>query len=224
VTGDSLGRVVIITAVFGGRDIPRTVPRVDVDDCVIITDRIVKAKGWRVDLVPKPADFRREARRIKTLALDLIQADTVLWIDGRVTVRDQPLRPLLERALASAEIAAYPHPWRDCAYDEAHECARLKRAPADALSRQAAAYRAAGLPAHWGLRNTMVLARRNTPAMREFGRDWWREIETHTVRDQVSLPYLLWRSGLQCPTMGPDLYAAHGKAHFVRGMHARRGI
>lgn len=219
---DTLGRVVIVTAVFGGRDIPRTVPRVDVDDCVMFTDRIVKAKGWRVNQVNKPADFRREARRIKTLALDLIQADTVLWIDGRVTVRDQPLRPLLERALAAAEIAAYPHPWRDCAYDEAHECAHLHRAPAAALAGQTAAYRAAGLPEHWGLRNTMVLARRNTEAMRQLGRDWWHEIQTHTIRDQVSLPFLLWRDGIKCPTMGPDLYSSAGKTNFVRGRHVRR--
>jgi hypothetical protein len=188
----------------------------------MFTDRVA-APGWRVIKV-KAANPRLEARRIKTLALELVEADTVLWVDGRIVVRDRPIRYLLEEALANAEIAAYPHPWRDCAYSEAEECARLKRAPADALSRQTAAYREAGLPAHWGLRNTMVLARRNTPAMREFGRAWWQEIETHTVRDQVSLPYLLWRSGLQCPTMGYDLYAAHGKAHFVRGTHARRGI
>jgi hypothetical protein len=214
-----------VTAVLGGRDAPRQVPRcvrLDVDDCVMFTDRPA-AQGWRVVNV-KPPNPRLEARRIKTLALDLVEADTVLWIDGRIMIRDRPIRPLLERVLADAEIAAYPHPWRDCAYAEAEECARLKRAPADALFRQTAAYRAAGLPRNWGLRNTMVLARRNTPAMRELGRAWWQEIQTHTVRDQVSLPYLLWRSGVQCPTMGPDLYSANGKTHFVRGMHARRGI
>lgn len=219
---DSLGRVVILSANFGGRDVPRDVPRVDVDDCVMFTDRPVRAKGWRVNQIFKPADCRREARRIKTLALDLIQADTILWIDGRVIVQNKPLRPLLEQALSASEIAAYPHPWRDCVYDEAGECARLRRAPAPALARQAEAYRAAGMPEHWGLRNTMVLARRNTEAMRKLGRDWWQEIQTHTIRDQVSLPFLLWRDGLTCPTMGHDLYASCGKTDFVRGRHVRR--
>lgn len=219
---DTLGRVVIVTAVFGGRDVPRRVPQIDVDDCVMFTDRSTSGQGWRVNRVAKPKDPRLEARRIKTLALDFIQADTILWVDGRVAVRNQPIRPLLEAALTDAEIAAYPHPWRDCAYDEAQECARLHRAPAPALAQQVEAYRTAGLPAHWGLRNTMVLARRNTPAMRQLGRHWWQEVQTRTIRDQVSLPFLLWRDGIACPTMGPDLYSTGGKANFVRGRHVRR--
>jgi hypothetical protein len=65
----------------------------------------------------------------------------------------------------------------------------------------------------------MVLARRNTPAIRELGRAWWEEISRHTVRDQVSLPFILWKLGIQCGRLGDDVYRAGSSRHFHRGRH-----
>lgn len=214
----ALGKVTLLTAIFGGRDTPVALPQLDVDDCVMVTDRDAGA-GWR--LVRQDAgDPRVAARRVKTRALELVEGDVVLWVDGRIAPTGEPLRPLLRAALTGADVASYPHPWRSCAYAEAKECARLGLAPAEKLAVQAASYRAAGMPFDIGLFNTMVLARRRTPETVALGQAWWAEIEQHTVRDQVSLPYVLWRAGLRCHALGPDVYRPGASEHFNRGRHA----
>jgi hypothetical protein len=162
------------------------------------------------------------ARRVKTLALEYVDADVVLWIDGRIEVTGVPLRPWLRKAFEGADIAGFPHPWRDCAYEEARECVDLGRADAALMQAQVDEYRAAGLPEHVGLWNTMVLARRRTDAMIELGRAWWDEITRHTPRDQVSLPYLLWKRGINCAKLGTDVYRNGATPYFRRGRHVGR--
>jgi len=214
-----LGRVAVVSAIFGGRDNPLPAPVHDVDEHVLFTDGAT-APGWRTVIMPTADEPRREARRIKTLAFDLVDADTIVWVDGRIRVSGVRLRPLLRSALAEVDIAGYPHPWRSCAYDEGEECAELALADRDKMAAQLATYEAAGLPRDGGLWNTMVLARRRTDAMVKLGRDWWAEIERHTLRDQVSLPFLLWRDGIEVGRLGPDVYRAGSSQHFIRGKHA----
>lgn len=217
---DSVGRLAVVSAIFGDRDLPRPIPEgLDVDEFVMFTDCVTEAPGWQLSSCPIIADPRMMARRIKTLALELVKADTVVWVDGRIQLRGAPLRPLLERALAAVDIAGFPHPWRNCAYAEASECARLQLAPYADIERQMTTYRFAGFPRGTGLWNTMVLARRNTPAMVALGRDWWAEIQTSTVRDQISLPFLLWDGGVECGVLGNDVYKKGSSPHFERGWH-----
>jgi SAM-dependent methyltransferase len=216
----ALGRVVVVSAIFGMRDIPVAAPQAhDVDDYVLFTDSTRDVAGWRsIRHTPSP-DPRMSARHTKMLALEHVEGDVVVWIDGRIYPTGRPLRPLLRRVLRHADLATFPHPWRCCAYDEARECARLGRAPRAALEAQVEAYRAAGFPPAAGLWNTMVLARRRTDEMIAFGRSWWAELERHTPRDQVSLPFLLWKHGIQCEPLGTDIYRAGASPHFERGLH-----
>jgi hypothetical protein len=217
----ALGRVVVLTAIFGQRDNPIPAPSHDVDEYLMFTDG-AGAPGWRVLPMPTGDVPRASARRVKTLALDLVEdADVVVWIDGRIHPSAIPLRPLLRRALRTTDIAGFPHPWRSCAYAEARACAELGVAPASALEAQADSYRDEGLPEGRGLWNTMVLARRRTPAMVELGRAWWDEIQRHTLRDQVSFPYLVWKHGLEVGRLGKDVYRAGANPHFGRGQHRR---
>jgi SAM-dependent methyltransferase len=218
-----LGRVVIVSAILGGRDEPVKLPELDADECVLFTDG-AGAAGWTVVKQAASGDPRRAARKIKTLALDIVQGDIVVWIDGRIAPTGAKLRPMLRRALRSSTIASYPHPWRQCLYDEARECAALRLAPEVELKTQAAEYSAAGFPRRAGLWNTMVVARRRTEAMVEFGRDWWAQLQKHTLRDQVSFPYVLWQSGLSCSPLGADVYAPGSSVHFVRGQHRRGDV
>lgn len=177
--------------------------------------------GWRVVRALGGSDPRRAAREIKTLALDHVDGDVVLWVDGRIALTAAPLRPLLRTALQATDVAGYPHPWRRCLYDEARECAKLQLAPSERVDAQVAEYRAAGMPERAGLWNTMVLVRRRSAATIALGRAWWAELEKHTLRDQISFPFVLWQSGQRCEAIGRDVYAPGSSKHFKRGRHAR---
>lgn len=218
----ALGRVVVLSAIFGGRDAPLPVPSHDVDEYLLVTDG-PGAAGWTVRQETAGGDPRRAARRVKTLALELVDADVVVWVDGRIRVSPLPLRPLLRRALRGRCIAGYPHPWRGRVAQEARECARLGLADPETMRAQMQAYRDEGFPDAAGLWNTMVLARRDTPECRALGRAWWAELERHTLRDQVSLPPVLWRLGLECGRLGDDVYREGSSPNFERGWHASSG-
>ena len=213
-----IGRVVVVSAIFGARDQAVRLPTLDVDDCILFTDN-EKAPDWTVIRQDAPTNPRLHARRLKTLALDYVDADVVVWIDGRITPLGTPIRPMLRRALRTAAVASYPHPWRTCVYEEARECALLGLAPKGDLEAQTEAYAAAGFPRGAGLWNTMVVARRRTDATVELGRNWWAEIEKHSVRDQVSFPYVLWQAGMKCNPLGHDVYAQGSSLQFSRGYH-----
>lgn len=214
----ALGRVAVVSAIFGGRDEPIEAPAGDGVDFVMFTDGR-GAPGWTLRRSDPKDDPRLAARRVKTLALEETEADIVLWVDGRIRVENVPLRPLLRRALRDHDVAGFPHPWRRTVDAEAAECAKLGLAPPTAIVEQLAAYNLEGFPDSGGLWNTMVLARRNTPTMRHLGRAWWDEISRHTVRDQVSLPFVLWKLGVQCGRLGDDVYRAGSSRYFHRGRH-----
>lgn len=203
--------IVVLSAIFGGKDVPLPI-RTDADRCVLFTDRPTKARGWEV-LPPsgENIDPRLESKFVKAAALDLFpDAETVIWVDGNISVIDS-VREL------DYELAAFCHLERACLYDEAAACRRLRLAPAVDLDRQVAAYERAGHPRHWGLWECGVVVRRQTPENRELGRLWWDHITTFTSRDQVSFPFVLRELGLRCDRM-PSLRL--DESHFRLEKHA----
>lgn len=216
-------RIEILSANFGNRDEPVDVPEGEIPFILFSDDAGKFPRGWRI-VREKADDPRRTARRIKTLALEYSDADVVVWIDARVRPTGLPIRPAVMAGLVSSEIAACAHPWRNCVYEEAIECATLNLDTLPRLELQKDAYRAAGYPEHAGLWSTGVLARKRSARMIEFGRAWWDEIQRYSIRDQISFPFVLRKMGVPCATFPEiDLYKnVHrqtAKSIFVLGYH-----
>ncbi len=138
------------------------------------------------------ANPRLTARKIKLLAPELFPEHAAsLWLDGSKRIR-RDLTPLLAE-LSGASFSLMAHPQRNCLYDEIEACARLGRDDPDMLAMQAAHYHMSGMPQQAGLFETSVLYRRHTPAIASLMQAWWQELQTHSARDQASLPYVLYR-------------------------------
>ena len=117
-----------------------------------------------------------------------------LYVDSTVELLVDPreLIPLLE---PGSDICVFRHPHRDCVYEEAREVVRQRKAKAEVVARQVAAYRGRGVIPHSGLWACTVILRRHTPFMREFGRRWWAEVEAFSHRDQISFPVVVAETG-----------------------------
>ena len=217
----ALGKVVVVSAIFGHKDKPIRAPaKSDVDKFVMFTDWM-SHPSWVRKHVSTNEDPRVVARKYKTLVLDHVEADVVVWLDGRVRFSGEPLRPLLTKALRETDIAGYPHPDRTSAFEEASVCSKLGLGSTDHLTRQVDDYSADGFTDDGGLWATGVLVRRNTVEMRDFGRAWWRELQKYTMRDQISFPYLLWKHGLRCAPLGLSFCKPGLSKHFELGQHRR---
>ncbi len=70
-------------------------------------------------------------------------------------------------------------------------CIKMHKERIRALKHQMRTYERGGLPHDSGLFETGVLLRKHSDRMNAFNERWWTEIEQHTSRDQVSLPFVL---------------------------------
>ena len=206
----------IITAVYGGYDdLKPACPQQGPDtEWVLVTDDAAIPDGhlgWRVICEPRPGMHPcRAAKHPKFRPWEYTTAPASAWIDGSVRVTS-PFFAAQALALA-APLAQFAHPDRDCIYDEAAESARIGKYAAEPVGAQAACYRAAGHPEHWGLWATTIIARRHTPQVRELGERWTAEMGAWSFQDQVSQPFVLRSLGLR-PAVLPGYYRDNGWLH-----------
>lgn len=196
--------VTVVTTIFGGRDQLRE-PAVHFRGLNLVCftdDARVRSNHWDVRVVERQGDARRAARKVKTLIHEHVTTDWTVWLDasfwlvGDVTALCKP----------GIELAAFVHPWRKCIYEEAEACIALKRDDAKLLAAQAAHYREAGYPSNAGLFAGGLVARHMSADMVKLGEAWWDEIQGHSSRDQISLPFVLRKLGMQCTPLQGNVY------------------
>lgn len=189
--------LVIYTAVTAGKDrLHEPAHRLPGVDYVCFTDTpALRSSVFAIRPLPfAEAGPRATARRLKLFPHRLFPAHAQsLWLDASKRIRTD-LTPLLAE-LGKADIATFRHPARVCLYEEAEACAKAGRADPETLRAQAARYRAAGMPPQAGLYETSLLFRRHTPDVAALMERWWRELQAHSLRDQLSLPFVLHETG-----------------------------
>jgi hypothetical protein len=83
-------------------------------------------------------------------------------------------------------------------------------------------YRDAGLPPDPPFtENAIIFRRHGNPALEEAMQLWWSELQSYTQRDQLSLPYVLFRSQLAAKIW--DWNYKYENPYFQRYLH-RRGL
>ena len=112
-----------------------------------------------------------------------------MWVDGSIyptgTTEDY-----LE-LLGDNDLCLFQHPWRDCIYDEIEETLKLGFDLPEVALPMLERFKAEGYPANNGLGETGVLIRRDSPLVRKFFAEVWREIEKGSHRDQLCFNYVL---------------------------------
>jgi len=104
---------------------------------------------------------------------------------------------LAESFLSGADIAVFAHAERYCLYQEAAHCIHRHKDDPEVIRRQVSRYTQEGVPANYGLAECSILLRRHTKQVREFNELWWNEILAGSVRDQISFPYVAWKTGIK---------------------------
>ena len=105
------------------------------------------------------------------------------------------------------EFAISRHPHRDCSYEEAQMCLEMRRDNPEIINEQCRFMRDDGFPEHFGLFETNVMYRRNTPDNRKVAAVWWEMLHRFSRRDQLSLMYSVWKNHTAKPcAMNPQSY------------------
>ncbi len=193
-----------VTAIFGGKD--RLQPLRCGVRAICVTDGYA-VEGWQIRALSGVSELspRLKNRYVKVLIHKFADSDIVLYVDGSFQIVCDPTDWALT-VLGSSDFAAFAHPSRRCAYDEAAACIKADRGDPNAILRQMSRYRAEGFPVRAGLHAGGILIRRMTPQVRDFGEAWWKEIRKGSERDQLSLSYVAWKTGMRIRTIPGHVY------------------
>lgn len=211
--------MIVVSALIGPADSlsPSTFP----GRYVCFTDRTVL--GW--ECLPPPEGYPRQAaRRAKMRLLD---AEWSIWMDASFDLIVDPQVILAAAEATGCDVAGFAHPDRHRIRDEAREVIRFGLAPRDLVERQVESYRLAGFDTDDDeqriLTTTGLLVRKHTPAVREFFNHWAAELEQWTLRDQLSVDYSAWRSGVKVGHL-PGHYRDNAFVQYNRLRHREKRV
>jgi hypothetical protein len=193
----------IYTAVFKGYD--RVYPPVrvepDVDYVIVTDDASLRVAGWQTLCVdagslatPKAANLYYRALMHRILPT----YDASLYVDGNIRLLG-PTRQLFEALEQSgAALMQYAHPLRSSAAEEFEAViATGKVNDVSRVRREFESYNSDGFPDTVRLGETgVILKNHRHPKLDEAMALWSVLFQKNLTRDQLSLPYVIWKTGL----------------------------
>lgn len=119
-----------------------------------------------------------------------------IYIDGNIKVYSD-LTEHLNR-ISTYGVSFFKHSHRRCAYIEADACAKLKKEKPDKLNELTSYLRKEGFPQDYGLIECNFIVRDHSSKIcAEIMEDWWEIFNRFAKRDQLSLPYILYKKGIK---------------------------
>jgi len=220
---------VIYTVLTGGYDRLAQPGVIHPDyDYICFTDAGEGRDGaWELQRIPfETPDPVTRARYCKLQPhVVLPEYDISVFMDANLCITGDGFYEAVEKALAAGTpIAGLPHPERDCVFDELRYCYLKDKLSTCAAFRHRRHLISLGMPRHAGLLETNILLRaHNTPELIALDDAWWEEFQRCCTRDQLSLPPVLQRLGMQPALLfGPGRCARN--VPFVHySLHPRSG-
>ncbi len=120
--------------------------------------------------------------------------DTSIWIDANLQIK-KDLMPLMQRYQQNADILLFPHPERMCIYDEGATCIHWRKDDKKRILYQMKKYLDEQYPCDNGLMcGGCIVRNHNKSNIIDAMENWWSEVINGSRRDQISLPYALWKT------------------------------
>ena len=207
-------KIVIYTCIMGGYDdLKEPLLSFDNVDYICFTDDAAKLRQaantkWIIKQIPvqvaEAYDKTLSNRYIKMHPKELFpDADYTLYVDGNIGLQSF-IGPYLMQTKTKTGIAIFSHSQRQCAYVEAKVCISRRKGSKEAIEHQMQDYQKAGFPKNYGLYECTIIATDlKNPFSTELLEKWWQEfLCCKSYRDQLSLPFVIWKFGLKYTDIG----------------------
>jgi len=194
-------RRAIFTVRTGNYEEINPAPKVKGWDSILITDQhVVDPRGWTVQLVVPTDTPALLSRAVKILSHRYLpDYDMVCYIDAIMVMR-LPIRN---------EVMYFRHPYRTCVEQEAARVVEVRKADPKKVRKQIKAYKRSGFRDDQGLFQLGFFIRTHTPELNLLHEEWFKQVEKHTCRDQLSFPFALWKTGVKIQPQPFKLFKYH---------------
>jgi hypothetical protein len=149
---------------------------------ICYTDQDLKSDTWNIVKVDVTGDPQKQARYYKLT--QWTKWEQSIWIDASFII-DTDLNLWWQKHFDKG-FSAPKHPLRNCVYIEALDCIISKRGNKEEVKAQSEEYKRLGVPAKNGVIQSGLLMRENKPEVIELCEEWWKELSTHSIRDQIA--------------------------------------
>jgi hypothetical protein len=196
-------KLLAYTCVFDGYD--RVFPPVRIDpalDYLIVTDDSnLRVDGWRTFVVdPTRFESARAANRHYKMLGHRYFDDYAasVYVDGNIRMLGNASKPLIQLFSSNVALSLFRHPKRDSVAAEIAACVEHGKTALSARNREELSdYQLDGFTDKQGLvEATVLLKNHRHPALDRAMSLWWSLFERYDSRDQFSLPYVLWKTGI----------------------------
>ena len=202
-TNNNFNKIVIYSALLGDYDIIKPVKKQSQFDYVIFTDIIIRGNtNWTIYKIPNYLNKLNMSIVKKQRFIKLhphlffknyeisLYIDTNLFIYGNIT-------EFIERLLTPKfDIYIFEHPDRDCIYQEVLAVIKYNKEKPETAYEIRDKYEKVNFPYNFGLSENCLLVRRhNKKNCINLMEKWWEQIKNNSKRDQLSLSYVLWKTG-----------------------------
>lgn len=204
-------RIAVYTAVFGGYDsVPEPYCKPDNVDYYLITDNSVNLpvdSKWKVVdisndmyIISNLTNAERN-RYYKMHPVHLFpDYEYTFYIDGNIQVVTDITEYIYR--LGDAGIATHLHSRRSCIYEEAQAVVFSKRETKENIKKHIKHLEDNGMPRDYGMLECNAILRRNTDICNSLMEEWWDEFMHYSKRDQISLPYVLYKNHIKIEDVG----------------------
>ena len=223
-------KILVYTCVTNGYDNPLppvfSIPNVDY---VLYTDnQDVRVDGWQILQIPQEIKKLEKGTLINRYfkmhpPKNGKDYDYSIYIDGNIQVRSN-IRNIINAISPKTGLAIHRHGSRNCIYDEVEACRILKKGNISNLKKQIEKYQKEGMPAKFGLYEcTIIVCNLHHINAQELLHKWWCEfVESESLRDQISLPYIIWKNGYSIDDIGNLGYNLVNNPKFKYVLHSNK--
>lgn len=208
-------RIAVYTCIFGNYDKilePYFIP--DNCDFYIFTDQNIDQNSiWKKLDLPREIlemsniEKNRYIKMFPNLFFESYKYS--IYLDGNVQIITD-LTEYVNKINPKVGIAIHKHHLRDCVFDELVAVTLMNKKNKELALKYKTKLENDKMPKNYGLLQCNVIARiHNNKTCKKIMTDWWKEFEKNIKRDQVSLPYVLFKNGISVDdvgTLGNNIY------------------
>lgn len=213
-------KIAVYTVVFGGYDnINEPVVIPDNCDFYLITDKPIKTESNSIWVEKNLKEHTIHIENLSNIEKNRYckmfpnklfpEYEYSIYIDGNVQVMTDPTEFIQE--MNSYGLKLHKHYRRECVYEEINKCIDLGKDNKDRLLTHKEHLIEKNMPEQYGMLEAPIIVREhNNPKCIKLMEEWWHEFSHYSKRDQISLPYVLWKNDISIDdvgTLGNDIYS-----------------